>query len=303
MYVLTIPSFTWIKVDKADNTPSARAGHTCTMYDGQIIVVGGYVGKDIACDPGFYVFDATTLEWKDSFKSGGQDPDAHPDNFVLGGSYGYSVPAAVQKVIGGDQEGSATVTTPAAGPATGGPFATGKAPVFTITQAGATATATSPASPAADNSKANNDSNTKVIAAAVVAGVLGLLALYLGYCAYLYRRQVRAYKRHLAITNRYSGASTSSLVPPPNTRYSHSTTQDNSNESFGWVARAGAGPSEPRFTSEGKVSEDTRPGTSRSSGSTEGLLEGQEPSFFSVVLGPRRALRVVNGAEQGQEGY
>jgi hypothetical protein len=34
-----------------------------------------------------------------------------------------------------------------------------------------------------------------------------------------------------------------------------------------------------------------------STSSTERLLDGQEPSFFSVVLGPRRALRVVNGLE------
>jgi hypothetical protein len=38
-----------------------------------------------------------------------------------------------------------------------------------------------------------------------------------------------------------------------------------------------------------------------SSSSTEGLLDGQEPSFFSVVMGPRRALRVVNGLE-GEDG-
>jgi len=29
-------------------------------------------------------------------------------------------------------------------------------------------------------------------------------------------------------------------------------------------------------------------------------MDGHEPSFFSVVLGPRRALRVVNGLEEGE---
>jgi hypothetical protein len=38
-----------------------------------------------------------------------------------------------------------------------------------------------------------------------------------------------------------------------------------------------------------------------STSSTERLLEGQEPSFFSVVLGPRRALRVVNGLESDRD--
>jgi len=39
-----------------------------------------------------------------------------------------------------------------------------------------------------------------------------------------------------------------------------------------------------------------------STSSTELLLDGQEPSFFSVVLGPRRALRVVNGLEGDSHG-
>ncbi|EJT82046.1 hypothetical protein GGTG_02020, partial [Gaeumannomyces tritici R3-111a-1] len=47
------------------------------------------------------------------------------------------------------------------------------------------------------------------------------------------------------------------------------------------------------------------PARSRTSGSdyassTEGLLEGQDLSFFSVVMAPRRALRVVNGLEDGE---
>ncbi|CAM1507116.1 Fc.00g067570.m01.CDS01 [Cosmosporella sp. VM-42] len=305
MYILTIPAFTWIKVNATDSTPSPRAGHTCSLWDGQMIVVGGYIGNNTKCDAGFYVFDASTLSWQDSFKAGDHDPDFHPDNAVLAGSYGYSVPKEVQKVIGGNQDGSATVTTPASG-ATGGPFATGRAPVFTITQAGPTATSThNSGSGSGGDDGGGNDESPRLIAAGVVAGVLGALALYLGFCAWLYRRQVRAYKRHLAIQNRYSGASTlssTSLVPPSSTANRGGR---NSHESFGWVGPAGR---EPKWTPDqttpsgsgsggGKMSQDTRPGTSSSGGSTEGLLDGQEPSFFSVVLGPRRALRVVNANE------
>lgn len=272
------------------------------MFDGQIVIIGGYVGEDIACDPGFYVFDASSLTWKNEFKAGEHKSDLYPDNFVLAGSYGYSVPKAVQDVIGGDQEGSATVSTPVV-TATGGPFATGKPPVFTVTQAGPTATA--PGSPGSGGGGGNDDGNNgndvepRLIAAGVVAGILGALAIYLGYCAYLYRRQVRAYKRYLAITNRYSGASTSSLVPPPSSSVRNSgSNNEDSHESFGWVGHP-EGPPEPRWgQSEGKRSEDTRPGTSGSGESTDGLLDGQEPSFFSVVMGPRRALRVVNNVEE-----
>lgn len=63
MYILSIPAFVWVKVKSDDNTPSPRAGHTCTMRDGQIVLVGGFVGKDIDCDsPGIYVFDASELK-------------------------------------------------------------------------------------------------------------------------------------------------------------------------------------------------------------------------------------------------
>ncbi|KAF7550449.1 hypothetical protein G7Z17_g5689 [Cylindrodendrum hubeiense] len=187
MYILTIPSFTWIKVDQSEqDVPAPRAGHSCAMYDGQMIVMGG-IGEDITCDdPGTYVFDASVLKWRDKFSAGDHSADWHADNVVLAGSHGYSVPRAVQEVIGGNQDGSATATTPAAGPATGGPFATGKSPVFTITQSGPTATITYGSKPTGtSNDKEHDDdssSGTKpgLIAAGAVAGVAGVLALYLG---------------------------------------------------------------------------------------------------------------------------
>ncbi|KAI8684036.1 hypothetical protein NCS57_00069000 [Fusarium keratoplasticum] len=332
MYILTIPSFTWIKVDqKGKNVPAARAGHSCAMYDGQMVVVGG-VGKDIECDPGMYVFDASSLEWKDRFQAADHGGDHHPENLVLAGSFGYQVPDAVHQVVGGGSDGGATATTPAAGPATGGPFATGKPPVFTITQ-GATATVrvgetgTSTASPDDDD---KDGVNGGLVAAGVIAGIFGALALYLGFCAWLYRRQVRAYRHHLAVTNRYSGISNSTFDPSPASSGNAAAAtavgaavaarpnRSSSRESlFGWVgsSREQGWTTEPKWRPEDeddttpsamgsnsgaglpKPNEDVRPGTSGSGGSTEGLLEGQEPSFFSVVMGPRRALRVVNGAE------
>lgn len=326
MYILSIPSFTWIKVDKSDGTPRGRAGHTCSLYDGQMVVVGGFIGNNSDCDsPGTYVFDASSLEWQDEFKAADHKPDFHPDNFVAAGSNGYTVPKKVQEVIGGDDKGGATVTTPAAGSATGGPFATGSAPIFTVTQSGATSTITGQAEGGSDgDSDKSNSISPGLIAAAVIAGIFGALALYLGFCAWLYRRQVRAYKQHLAVANRYSGASNASINPAGllfgrGRRHTRDQSQDSTDESFGWVGSdrerncltepkwlsddpsPGSGPGGGSgYTSTARRSEDTRPGTSGSGGSTEGLLEGQEPSFFSVVMGPRRALRVVNGAEQQQ---
>ena len=47
MWILSIPSFNWIKVDQDESKsskPPARAGHSCHIWDAQMIVVGGYVG-------------------------------------------------------------------------------------------------------------------------------------------------------------------------------------------------------------------------------------------------------------------
>lgn len=361
MYILSIPAFHWIRVDESADSkvPYPRAGHTCTMRDGQIILVGGYVGEDIECDsPGIYVFNATSLRWADGFRAGNHDPDVSPGNSVLAGSWGYQVPEPVQQVIGGDANGGATVSTPSSGPATGGPFATGVPPVFTITQGGATATVTQPAPGVTgvsdDTSTGGGDGgapaeksrgpNAGLIAAGVIAGLLGVLAAYLGFCAWLYRRQVSAYKRHLAVANRYSGASNASfgmfggLLGRSHTQRSQRAgggkhRRDNSNgsedEYFGWVG----GRVEPKWATDEpspgsgsantavgggsgsamRRSEDVRSGYTGGDGSrdtdqgsissTEQLLDGQEPSFFSVVIGPRRALRVVNGMEEGHEQY
>ncbi|KAK3954310.1 hypothetical protein QBC32DRAFT_385051 [Pseudoneurospora amorphoporcata] len=220
MYILSIPSFTWVKVsdDDDEHKPSARAGHACHLRDGQMIVVGGYTGGDTCDSPGIYVFNATSLTWQSSFKALDHEPDLHSENSVLGNSFGYQVPDPVANVIGGSGSGGATATQPAAGSATAGPFATGKPPVLTVTATawgpGATTTA-KPGDPDSNTETKGKDRKAGLIAAGVIAGLLGLLAVYLGYCAWLYRRQVRAYKTHLAVANRYStphhpGASTAS---------------------------------------------------------------------------------------------
>ncbi|KAH8886917.1 hypothetical protein GQ53DRAFT_750116 [Thozetella sp. PMI_491] len=424
MYILTIPSFTWIKVDQGgEDIPSPRAGQTCTLRDGQIVLVGGYIDPNILCDsPGIYVFNASSLAWASRFTAFDHRPDLEPGNSVLAGSYGYQVPAPVVSVIGGGGGGGATATTPAAGPATGGPFATGKPPVFTVTAAGNTATVTQwgpgststststiPGAPVPSSSSESHTSTSPgLVVAGVLAGLAGLAAAYLGYCTWLHRRQVAAYQNHLAVANRYSqsstglgglaaffgrkgsdkskkgagaeaekrgrthkrdtstdtagsftwvpptepkgwledhptpdsgGYSSASPMPPPgyagpygprpvpwvSGANSSATGSGSGTASLpsaatgsggmasmgsGGMASVGSGGmasigSGGRPSIGGEIME-ARPGLRRaisadSDSSTENLLEGQEPSFFSVVMGPRRALRVVNGLEGGLE--
>ena len=403
IYILSIPSFTWIKVDSPGGpSPAPRAGHTCNLRDSQLVVVGGYIDPSTPCEsPGVFVFNTSSLSWTNRFSALPHPVDLHPDNSVLANSFGYKVPPQVARIIGGGPDGGATATTPAAGPATAGPFATGKPPVFTITQSGSTATITqwNPDATAPPTGASVNDDPRRpgLIAAGVIAGLAGLLSLYLGYCAWLYRRQVTAYRSHLALANRYSphaGMSTHSglffgagaaaagrrgsreergrLTVPSTWEKARPTSASSSVESAeGWppaepkgvfddeptpeswggsssmsrphpsmtgVFPAGAlaptwsGTSASAFSGTGTgsgsgVSPGSRPtpGTGSGSGSglqqqhqqsgeipkrsdsgksgssAEGLLDGQEPSFFSVVMGPRRALRVVNGLEMENE--
>jgi hypothetical protein len=382
MFILSIPSFTWIEAPQGgDNKPSGRAGHTCNFRDGQMVMVGGYIGNNDNCDgAGIYVFNASSLEWTSRFTALDHPADLSPENSVLANSFGYKVPDVVASVIGGGPDGGATATTPAAGPATGGPFLTGKAPVFTITASGSSTATITQAAPgvtggaaAPSPSSSGDDRRPGLIAAGVIAGLAGLLALYLGYCAWLYRRQVRAYKTHLAVANRYSATGAAATRSRGSFRglaaffgrresrkSTHATTgaggpmsektagmvggggrllrssaerrgraahrRDESTstaDSFAWVptgssSRAvepkllfdeptpdsgygsapyrGAGSSEPTPPGSGGPNV-RRASNSSSSSSTEGLLDGQELSFFSVVMGPRRALRVVNGLE------
>ncbi|KAI0117679.1 hypothetical protein GGR51DRAFT_262715 [Nemania sp. FL0031] len=369
VWILTIPSFTWIRVNIASDEPPARAGHSCAARDGQIVVVGGYIGEEIQCEqPGIYAFDASNLVWQSSFNAADHPADANADNTVLAGSYGYQVPGAVQSVIGGSSAGGATATQPASGPATDGPFKTGIPPVFTVTAtgSGSTATVTNPGGSGSADPKPSDSSDDArrggTIAAGVIAGSAGLLALYLGFCAWLWRRQVRAYRKHMAISNSFNNEddndsdddgdtaaiAAAAVAGSEKLRKKNTLTRGSGNdgrEHFSWVGQPQFGG--PSFLSNnGELSPGSRAGfgrigrpplneerspwrfsydsyddaddthgatssgsginrsksaetrSTRSDGSAEALLDGREPNFFRVVLGPRRALRVVNGIEE-----
>ena len=97
VYVLTVPSFRWIKVNpkndyEATTGSNGRAGHRCIIYkDAQMVVLGGLVKVDndeMACDtahPPLRVLDTSSYTWKNVF-----DP-----------SIEYRIPDIVTKVIGG----------------------------------------------------------------------------------------------------------------------------------------------------------------------------------------------------------
>ena len=312
MWILTVPSFTWIKVDTTDQSvPPARAGHTCNVWNSQMVVVGGYVGQDLSCEvPGVYVFNTSSLTWQNDYIAlGGTEDDKlnrqkaqRKDTAALQGSYGYVVPEKVQSVIGGNGVGSATVTAPAQTPL-GGPMATGSPITYTVTGSdGAVVTETSAPTTQDGSSQTSNDGpNVAAIVAGVLAAVLGLLAIYLGFCAWIYRRQLKLYKNHVALAQQQSltsGGNTYLPVPVGGKKISEksqnsSSLQRTSGESRSNQSRGNAS----RTSGQNATAYPPMPGTEgvhTANSSTEDLLQGQEPSFLGVFLNPRRSLRVVN---------
>lgn len=212
MWILSLPSFTWIQVDQTgQSVPYGRAGATCNIWDAQMVMVGGYVGDQLSCDsPGIYVFDLSTLKWMNQYtalNAGSNNPfnqqSAQLANATspggLEGSYNYQVPDAVISVIGGTKTGGATITAPIAS-ATEGPLATGKPITYTVTNPdGSTATGVTGGSNNMNDpsiSSGNSGPRIAAIVVGVVAGLLLILAGYLAFCAYIYRKQVHLYKRH-----------------------------------------------------------------------------------------------------------
>ena len=323
MWILTIPSFTWISVDTdTQSTPPARVGHTCNLYNGQMVVVGGYTGKDLGCDSGFYIFNASALTWQNTYTAlDGSDPlnqqvAQRKDPLGLGGSYGYQVPEPVISVIGGHASGGATVTAPAQ-LATAGPLATGKPVTYTVTGANGAVVTEVAGSPGSNNGgggggstgngngKGNGKSgpNIGAIVAGVVAGLFAVLAAYLGFCTWVYRRQLKLYKNHVTMTQRHAAGT---LIPEKSLFLSsggNSSRQQGGSSTVG-AASSGSGPGSghpslppvpglPQEHSGGSGSQARGMSTTANS-SVEDLMNGQEPSFVGVLLNPRRSLRVIN---------
>ncbi|KAI0454144.1 hypothetical protein F5B21DRAFT_525217 [Xylaria acuta] len=117
VYVLSIPSFRWIKVDDSNNPDllgpdqPGRNRHKCDVWnDSQLIVSGGAItlGREEvyslsntcnATYPPIKVLDTSTYIWRTEF-----DPSVE-----------YSVPDVITAVIGGNSSGGALLTSPSLG--------------------------------------------------------------------------------------------------------------------------------------------------------------------------------------------
>lgn len=326
MWILTIPSFTWIKVDTSDQaTPGPRAGHTCNVWNAQMVVVGGYVGQDLSCDsPGVYVFNTSSLAWQNGYVALDDAKDdlnrqesQRDDAAALQGSHGYAVPAAVQSVVGGNAVGAATVTQPAQA-ATQGPLATGQPLTYSVTGMPGASGTSSPTNGGGSDGSGNGSTsssdrdggggtNVGAIVAGVIAGLFAVLAAYLAFCVWLYRKQLRIYKNHADMAQRehlsgdprYIGAGTGAVAGAASQKYSDKSQTDSRNSAdnrSGDASTTGARSARANQLNSNNPYRNVAggAGSATAASSTEDLMAGQEPSFLGVVLNPRRSLRVVN---------
>jgi hypothetical protein len=324
MWILTLPTFTWIQVDQStQSVPYARAGASCNVWDAQMVIVGGYVGDELTCEtPGVYVFDLSNLQWVQQFTALSNDANEASDNPLnqqpnqkssggspggLEGSYGYQVPDAVISAIGGDKSGGATITTPIV-TATAGPLKTGSPQTYTVTGSnGAVITETAVGgSSGSAGSSGSSGPNVAAIVIGVVCGLLFVVICYLLFCLFLYRKQLALYKNHVEMAQRHargekppaipglwttdSAKSSTERKPRPLLGAGESASQAGSHPSHGASASGSGNATSSTAVPAGYQS--VRRNSDQSS--TEDLLAGKEPTFVGVMLHPRRSLRVTN---------
>ncbi|EXJ67003.1 uncharacterized protein A1O5_09649 [Cladophialophora psammophila CBS 110553] len=317
IWILTVPSFTWIQVDTSKQAnPPGRAGHMCNVWNAQMIVVGGYVGQDLSCDsPGIYVFNTSSLQWQSEYVALQTDDNLNrhksqqDDPSALQGSFGYSVPEEVQSVIGGNAVGAATVSAPAQS-ATQGPLATGTPRIYTVTQSGGSV-ATETAAPtgtsgtnggggpgsSTENKGSSSGTNIGAIVAGVIAGVLAVVAAYLAFCVWLYRKQLKIYQNHVAMAQRQDLAGDPRFIGAGlagGARYTDKSQSSDSRHSADNRSGSSGGRANQLSSNNPYRNVPGGAGSATAASSTEDLMAGQEPSFLGVVLNPRRSLRVVN---------
>lgn len=317
MWILSVPAFAWIQVNTSDSAPAPRAGHTCNVWDSQMIVVGGQVSTDVACDaPGVYVFNTSALEWTRQFTPMSRDdnPFSQQLNQVgatkdsgLQGSYAYAVPDPIIEKIGGGRLGGATLTVPILGVATWA-----KTTSVSYDTAAITATS-SPAPTTSAPAQKSGGTNIGAAIAGAVAGFFFLIAVYLALCAIVYRQQIAAYRRHITKTDAarsghrtWGAAGVGSTKSRKTSWFSGRGGSQKSQESnISNTALHGNGEREGSIYGAGPTTPEPPPrsprrpagksfGQNLAAASSEDLTNGIEPSFWGVVTHPRTNLRVVN---------
>ena len=194
VYVLSIPSFRWIRVNEDSNR---RSRHSCNLLGNHtMLVVGGVqpIGQQVVppdatgCDSspmfaqGLGMFSLNNHTWASNY---------NPSE----GAAPYEIHPSISNVIGGNENGSAAIQTPAGGfsrPALGTLLGAHEDPVNTV--------GTTP------NTKSASSAGTEHLPGAVIAGIviaaIASLAIVLTVLFILLRRRyVRQHPKRPRISN------------------------------------------------------------------------------------------------------
>ncbi|KAF1347039.1 hypothetical protein BDV97DRAFT_371569 [Delphinella strobiligena] len=197
VYILTIPSFTWIKWYPSTNGTGTSPHHSlsCNVIDGsQMIIMGGTFpnSSNIQCD-------AKQIYGQHNLNLGQQDPQDAEWFVFLPNVTSYQVPATINSVISGSATGAASLTTPTQGwghqdlPV----YFTRRAPSTTRTAtryipptATSTSTAQNTTTPT-NNTTATHKTDAGAIAGGTVGGVCAIaFAILLAYlCLRRHKKQ------------------------------------------------------------------------------------------------------------------
>ncbi|ROV88241.1 hypothetical protein VSDG_09031 [Cytospora chrysosperma] len=189
VYILTIPTFTWIKLYPNNGSVTGQYPHhsmSCNVVNrSQMIIIGGTFPLTDACD--------AAPQWGTHNLVLGQQPDpgASPwQLFTPGLPAAYAVPDAVVSVVGGQRTGGATATTPPEG------FDNTDLSVLMTKTASVAARTPTRAIPGAGATAGGGGTRLSAgaIAGIAIGGAVALIGALAGLCMILIRRRRRQHQ-------------------------------------------------------------------------------------------------------------
>jgi hypothetical protein len=176
LYVLSIPTFTWIKLYPTDRNGTGDFPHhsmSCNVVSGaQMLIIGGTFPLSQDCD--------SPEQWGTHNNDMGKQNDRHSYwELFMPNKSSYAVPEEIVRVVGGGPAGAATLTTPAAG--------FGHNDLRVLMTRRATIPARTPTRQVSPSATPQSGLSIGAIAGIAVAGGVLLLGLLAG-CFCFYRR-------------------------------------------------------------------------------------------------------------------